>query len=80
MKDVKAIVEESAKSLATLHHETDVKSKPLPPLKASRCSIAYLSNAPDVLISIFLRKAQVPIQAKPNVVTVEAVSYQPQVQ
>lgn len=66
MKDVKVRVQESEKRSATCVTVSQNQERRLTFVQ----EIRYLSNPPDVLISIFLAKSQVLVQSKSNIVPI----------
>lgn len=74
MKDVRARVVESAKSLATWCRD---KQETLSIVKSEDL---YLSNSTNVLLTVLGREAQVFVQAKADIVAVETVSLQTEVE
>jgi hypothetical protein len=84
MKDVIAMVEESAKSLATYHHTiTSVLGSgciACSSLECTRHDMTYLSYPPDVLVPVFLRESKVLVQTEAHIVAVETVCAVAQVQ
>jgi hypothetical protein len=74
MKEVRAIVVLSAKSLATCCVESARKLQTLTLLSA------YLSDTPDVLLSVLGREAKILVQAEPDVVAVQSVGLETKVE
>ena len=62
------MVEESEKSFAT-YSQTWLDF----PSPIDRGEASYLRNSSDILISVLLRKSQVLIQAKSNIVSIQSV-------
>jgi len=76
MKDVIAIVDESAKSFATWGW-VSVCFECRAPVQIAG---SYLGDAPDVLVSVLLAEAKVLIQSKAHVIAIETVGGEAQVQ
>lgn len=79
MKDVKAMVDESANSFATCSRVSADGEGKRPGRTATRKGFptsTYLGNPTNVLIAVLLREAQVLIQPKAHIVAVEAVGCQ----
>jgi hypothetical protein len=77
MKDVRAMVDESAKSLATCG---EVVSHRWSPFRNIPEGVPYLGDAADVLVAVLLGEAEVLVEAEAHVVAVEPVRGQPDVQ
>jgi len=81
MKDVTAMVEESAKSLATCVgagcQYACLQSYSLSPLRwekgRGRLQCTHLGDTSDVLVTVLLAKAQVLVQPEAHIVSVESV-------
>ncbi|KAH9827097.1 V-type proton ATPase subunit C [Teratosphaeria destructans] len=78
MKEVRARVVESAKSLATW--QSDIHQHPGAIASRWVGGWHYLRYAPDVLLAVFGREAQVFVQAEAHVVAVETVGGQAEVE
>ena len=90
MKDVKAIVEESAKSFATCFpHMLWLAPLLIPcpfyekaklPSTSKEKSKTNLTDPPNVLISVLLTKPQILIQTKAHVIAIQTVCCETQVE
>lgn len=70
MKEVRAIVEESAKSFATYFQFISRLSIPLLAWLGADLIKTYLANPSDILITILLIESQILVQPEPHIVTI----------
>jgi hypothetical protein len=80
MKEVRAMVVLSAKSLATCGAYVSGLARRLVTVGNVHLFLSYLSNTPDVLLPVLGREAKVLVQAESDVVAIESVGLETKVE